>query len=58
MDEFHERVLNNDVHIVAVTETWAIEEVDDAELSIDGYTVYCKDRKSDMYKKGRCHYLH
>jgi len=51
MEEFRERVLNNDFHIVAVTETLARGEVDDAELSIDGYTVYRKDSKSDIYKK-------
>jgi len=57
MDEFRETVLNNHFHIVAVTETWAREEVDDAELNIDSYTVYRKDRKSDINKKGEGVYV-
>lgn len=34
----------NQFHIVAVTETWASENVTDAELSVDGYQLFRKDR--------------
>jgi len=39
MDELCALVIKKDFHIVAVTETWAKDDIDDAELSIDGYTV-------------------
>ena len=52
IDEFREVVINKGFHIVAVTETWARDEVDDAEIGVEGYTMYRKDRESDMYNKG------
>jgi len=53
MDELRALVINKDFHIVAVTETWAKEDIDDDELNIDRYTVYRRDRRSDVYSKGR-----
>ena len=52
MDELRERILVNDFHVIAVTETWAREDVIDSELSIDGYVLYRKDRQSVEHCKG------
>ena len=52
MDELRERILVNDFDVIAVTETWAKEEIIDSELSVDGYVLYRKDRKSDRQCRG------
>ena len=52
IDELRARVLMNEFHIVAVTETWSNEDIDDAELNIKGYTLYRRDRRSHIYSKG------
>ena len=52
MDEFMALmdVLRPDV--VGVTESWAKEEVDEAELVIGGYVLFRKDRSSAMERRG------
>jgi len=52
MDELRERTLVNDFHVIAITETWAREDVIDCELNIDGYVLYRKDRQSEERCKG------
>lgn len=44
MSELRDRVENSDYDIVAVTETWANEQVTDAELTMSGFSAYRKDR--------------
>ena len=43
MNELRQRVDGQD--IIGVVETWATDNVTDAELSIEGYTLYRQDRK-------------
>ena len=50
LDELRQRL--SDIDIIAVSETWATEELSDAELSIDGYVLFRRDRKSDRFTKG------
>ena len=38
--------------MIAVTETWATENINDCELLIDGYVLYRKDRHSDIHMRG------
>jgi len=38
--------------VIAVTEKWAKEEIIDSELSVDGYVLYRKERKSDRQCRG------
>ena len=38
--------------VVGVTESWAREEVDEAELGIDGYVLFRKDRSCAVERKG------
>jgi len=52
MDELRERVLVNDIDVIAITETWSREEIADSELCIDGYVLYRKDRQSEKHCKG------
>ena len=51
MEELRERVKRNKYGIVTITETWANEQVNDAELTIDGYTMYRKDRQIPVNKR-------
>jgi len=44
MSELRDRVNNGAYDIVGITETWASESINDAELTIDGYNMYRKDR--------------
>ena len=38
-------------NIVAVTESWGVDEIKDSELNIEGYVMYRKDRKSETPTK-------
>ena len=44
MSELHERVIVDDYEVIGIVETWATESVNDAELSIEGYNMFRKDR--------------
>ena len=44
MSEFRERVNTGVYDIIGITETWTNESINDAELNIDGYNMYRKDR--------------
>jgi len=46
-DEFEATVLNLNPDIIGVTETWANENIFDAELDISGYVNFRKDRPAD-----------
>jgi len=52
IDELRDRVLSEAFDVIAITETWATEDVSDCELVIDGYVMYRKDRQSDVYTRG------
>ena len=52
LDELRQRVTDYGVDIIAVSETWATGELSDAELSIDGYVLFRRDRESDRLTKG------
>ena len=44
MSELRERVQNEVYDIIGISETWANDFVNDAEMNIDGYSMYRKDR--------------
>ena len=44
MFELREKVLVEAYDLIGITETWATESVNDAELSIEGYNMLRKDR--------------
>ena len=44
MSELRERVIVEDYELTGITETWATESVNDAELSMEGYNMFRKDR--------------
>ena len=52
MDELRQAALQGDYDIIAVTESWANEEIGDAELSVAGYLMYRKDKADDNRVKG------
>ena len=43
---------NKDIDILGITESWAHKEIEDAELSIEGYTMFRKDRDSNEKTRG------
>ena len=45
IDELKQLVTLHEYDIISVTETWATVDIKDAELSIDGYSMYRMDRK-------------
>jgi hypothetical protein len=45
MTELRERKDQIQYDIIGITESWANDGILDAELSIDGYTMYRKDRQ-------------
>ena len=44
MDEVRQRITGGKYDIVGITETWAHQGITDAELHIDGYLMFRKDR--------------
>ena len=52
MDELRIRVQGGSFDIVAVTESWAKEDINDSEIKTDGYTLYRKDRPPSAGTKG------
>ena len=41
-------VLNKfDPDIIAISESWANESIDDSELNLEGFILFRKDRKTD-----------
>ena len=48
MDELRERVRRSKTDVVAVTETWARENIGDAEMAIEGFNMFRKDRKDRL----------
>ena len=45
MFEFRERVNAGSYEVAGAAETWSNESINDAELHIEGYNMYRKDRK-------------
>ena len=45
MSELRERANTGSYSVIGVTEAWTNESIYDAELSIEGYNMYRKDRK-------------
>ena len=43
---------NNDIDILGITESWAHKEIEDAELSMEGYTMFRKDRDNKDKARG------
>ena len=52
MDELRYLAQNEEPNIIGISETWANETISDAELHIEGYTLFRKDRKSKTQSKG------
>jgi len=49
MDELRSLIYTDNFDIIAITETWANEEITDA---LDGYVLFRNDRKKGDYTKG------
>ena len=52
MSELRHRADSCNADIIAITETWASDELTDAEFAIDGYTLFRKDRETGRFSKG------
>ena len=48
MEELCTEVQEIDPDIIAVSESWANDSIDDSELSVEGYTLFRKDRVLDI----------
>ena len=44
MPELRDKTADKEYDVIGITETWATPEIDDGELSIEGYTMFRKDR--------------
>jgi hypothetical protein len=53
MDELKRKFQSGNYDIVAITESWATEDINDGELKIDGYVTYRKDRTISNGGKGK-----
>jgi len=52
MDEVRYIAQKAELSIIGICETWANESINDAELNIDGYTLFRKDRMSESRCRG------
>jgi len=52
MDELRYVAQNEDFSVIGITETWGNETINDAELHIGGYTMFRKDRRSKLQRRG------
>ena len=43
---------NHDIDILGITESWANKEIEDAEIAVDGYTMFRKDRDNAEKTRG------
>ena len=48
MEELCTEVQEIDPDIIAVSESWANDSIGDSELSVEGYTLFRKDRVLDI----------
>jgi len=48
MDELRNFVYTENFDIIAITETWANEQITDAELTLDCYVLFRNDRKKGI----------
>ena len=51
-DDFELYILEEKSDIVGITETWAVEDIGDSELSLEGYTMFRRDRMLGLKMKG------
>ena len=52
MEELRYMAQNGDFSVIGIMETWANGTINDAELHIDGYTMFRKDRMSKSQCRG------
>ena len=52
MNELRQLAASHTIDIIAVTETWATDELSDAELAISDFLLFRKDRKNSHFSKG------
>ena len=52
MDELDLYIQKNKLYFVAITKTWATENIWEAELHIDGYVTYRRDRHEIRKARG------
>jgi len=45
MEELQMMLEAHDIHIIGITESWSHDGIDDAELNINGYTLFRRDRR-------------
>ena len=51
-DEIEILIEDYNIDIIAITESWANEKIEDAEISFSGFTLFRQDRSSCSNKKG------
>ena len=53
MDELWADVIEKNFDVIGIAETWLDEEISQAAIAIDGYTIYRKDRhKVKSFQRG------
>ena len=50
-DDFELYILEEKPDIVGITETWAVEDIGDSELSLEGYAMFRRDRMLGLKMK-------
>jgi len=51
-NELKDYLIDEDLDVCAITETWLSEEINDSEFLPDGYQVFRKDRRLDFFPEG------
>ena len=46
-------IRDENLDLVAITETWLTDKIEDQEMSIEGYTLFRKDRNHIAKHRGR-----
>ena len=56
IDEIHEFIINNEINLSFITETWLKDTITDSVVNIPGFTIICKDRFVNSHG-GICIYI-
>jgi hypothetical protein len=44
LDELKMRAVEDDLHIIGMAESWLTDSIEEADVAIDGYKTFWKDR--------------
>jgi len=51
-DHFESWIYSINPYVIAITERWTNQHILDAEISLPGYTLFCKDRPGNILTSG------